>query len=102
MRESLLSRFDHRTRDGLIRIQRLFAAAENCRVAGFEAKNRGIGGYVWTRFVNDDNNADWGADFLKFEAVGPDTFIEHFADRVGEHGDLAQAFGHSSDAFVVQ
>ena len=47
-RERLFARLNHDARDGLIRAQRLPAAAQNHRVAGFEAKARRVRRHIGT------------------------------------------------------
>ena len=76
--------------------ERLFAAAQDGRVARFEAEARRIGGDVGPRFVDNDDHPDGSSDLAKLQPVGPDPLIEHPAHRVGQRGDLAQAPGHAA------
>ncbi len=100
--QGALAGFDHDPGDGQVGVEGFLAAAQDGGVAGLEAEAGGVGGDVGARFVDDDDDADGGADLLQLQAVGADAFVQHPADRVGQGGDFAQALGHGGDAFVVE
>ena len=93
---------DHGVGDDLVRMQGFAPALEDGGVAGFEAERGGIRGDVGAGFVDDDDDADWGADFSKFEAVWAGAGIQGSADWVWEGGDFEEALGHGGDTFGIE
>ena len=102
MRERFFARVNHGLRDDLVGVQRFLAAAQNRRVAGFETQARRVRRHVRARFVNDDDDANGRGNFLQFQSVWPDAFVENFSDRIGQRRDFAQTFGHRGNSFVVE
>lgn len=85
--------------EGGVCIENLLTAAQDARVARFEAENGAVDGDVGTRFVNDADDADGHAHLADAQAVGTGPVVERFANGIGERGHLADGFGEVRDAF---
>ena len=74
-------------------IDRFGAAAQDGRVPGLRAKDSGVARDVRARLVDDPDHADRDAHFGDLEPVRRRPFANHFADRIGQGSDLANAAG---------
>ncbi len=74
------------------------AATQNRGVAGFQTKATGIGGDVWTAFIDDADDTDGHGDAADFHAIGSRPFVENSANRVFQFRDLLKPLGHGLDA----
>ena len=88
--------------DGAVGADGFRAAAQDGSIAGFEAERRGVGGDVRTSFVNNADDAERDAHLADLDAGRAVLDVAHLADRIGQRGDLFDAFGHVVDAFVGQ
>ena len=98
----LRRRIGEQRTDGHIGAQGLFAAAQQHGVARLETESRRIGRHVWTRLVDDADDADGHAHATDFQPVRAHGRIVVPRHRVGQHRRLAQAFGHLVDAVLVE
>ena len=94
--------FPNAGRDGLIRMQRFRAAAQDAGVSRLETKGGGVGGDVGPRFVDDADDAEWHPHVPDLDAARPELKLADFADGIGQGGDFAHAFGHCRDARCVE
>ncbi len=78
------------------------AAAQDHRVAGFEAEAARVGGDVGAALINDADHAERHADARDLEAVRAAPRRDDFANRVGKSRNLVQPARHRLDARVVQ
>ena len=97
---ALFEAFVHAGGDRLIGMDRFRAAAQDRGVAGLQAQPGGVGGDVGARFVDDADHAQRHAHLADLDAGGAVFQVADLADRVGQLGDLAQAFGHARHALV--
>ncbi len=93
--EALLEDFG----DGFVGVDGFLAAAQDARVARFQADAGGIGGDVGPGLKNDGDDADGDAAFFDAEAVGAVVGFDGLSDGVGLGGDFAEALGHGGDFF---
>ena len=91
--EAVAQAVDDRSRG----VEALPAAAEDGRVAGFQAQRAGVGGHVRPRFVDDADHAERRAHPGDAQAVRPVPLGGDAADRVGQGGDLRHPGGHRLD-----
>ncbi len=75
----------------------LGAAAQDDRIAGFQAQRRGIGGDVGAAFEDHADDAERLRDAAHHQAIGARPFGEHAADRVGQGRDILEPRGHRLD-----
>lgn len=85
-----------------VRAERLAAAAQDCRVAAFKAQRGAVDCHIRSAFVDDSDDADWGADFRNFDAVRAGRRFDYLAHGVGEFADLADALGYPRDFLRVE
>ena len=97
-----LQPFTHAGGDGLVRMQRLGATAQDRGVAGFQAQACGIRRHVGTRLVDDADDAERHPHLADLDARGAVLEAVDFADRIRQRGDLLEAFGHAGDGLVVK
>ena len=88
--------------NGAARVRAFRAAAQNHRVAGFQAQRACIGGDVRTALVNDTDYAERHAHALDAQAVGTRPGCDDDADRIGQRRDVFDAACHGRDAFLVE
>ena len=81
----------HACGDRLVGAHRLGAAAQDRRVARFEAQRGGVGGDVRPRFVDDADHAERHAHRPTWMPRRPVLELADLADGIGQRGDLAQA-----------
>ena len=60
-------------------------------IAGLQAERAGIGRDVGAALEDDADDAERRAHALDVQAVGAVPFGDHFADRIGQFGDGADA-----------
>ena len=80
----------------------LGAAAQDRGIARFKAQRRRVGGHVRTRFVDDADDAQRHAHLAHLNPARAELELADLADRVGQGGDLFNAFGHRLDALLAQ
>jgi hypothetical protein len=95
-------RFVQRVGDGVVGVKRLGAAAQDDRVAGFEAEARRVGGHVGPRLVDHGDHAEGHAHPPDLDAAGPRAHVRPLADGIVERGDLPQRVRHLLDALGVE
>ena len=95
-------RFLDQRGDRAIAANGLGAAAQDRGIARFKAQRRRVGGHVRTRFVDDADNAQRHAHFSDLDAARAELELADFADRIGQSGDLFNAFSHRLDALLAQ
>ena len=91
--------FAHTGGNRLIGMQRFRAAAQNRRVAGFQAQPGGICRHVRARFINDAHHAQRHAHLPDLDARWAIFQPADFTDRIGQFGDLHQAVRHCRNGF---
>ena len=101
-REMLLRRCDHGLGDDLVGMNRFLAPPQNGGVARLETKATGIRSHVWTRFINDHHDANWGGDFPEPKPIGTNSFIQNSAHWIRECGYFTEAFRHAGDALFIE
>ena len=84
----------HAGGNGLVAANGFRAAAQDAGVAGFQAQAGRIGGHIRASLVDDANHAQRHAHLAQLDAGRAVSKFAHFAHRVGQGGNLAQAFGH--------
>ena len=92
----------HAIDDHARRIAAFAAAAQDHRIARFEAERAGVGADIGARFVNHADHADRHGDAFDGEAVGPLERRQLAADGVGQFGDFLQRAGHARDPLLGQ
>jgi hypothetical protein len=92
----------HAGGDGLVAADGFLAAAQDRRVARFQAQRRGVRRDVGPRFVNDADHAQRHAHPAHLDAGGAALHVADFADRIGQGGDLFEAQRHGFDALGGQ
>ena len=92
----------HAGGDGLVRVQRFRAAAQDAGVAGFEAQPGGVGGHVRARLVDDADHAERHAHAADLDAARAAPTLGDHADRIGQLGDLLEPSGHLLDRLFAQ
>ena len=65
----------------------LGAAAQDCRVARFQAQRARISGHVRAAFVDHADDTERGADTLDVQSVRAIPLRRDFADGVGQGGN---------------
>ncbi len=85
--------------DGAVAADGFRAAAQDGGVARLQAQRGGVGGDVRAGFVDDADDAERHAHPADLDAGGPELEVGHLADRIGQLGDLFDAFGHAVNAF---
>ena len=88
--------------NGATRIRALGAAAQDHRVAGFQAQRARIGSDVRTAFVNDAHYAERHADALDAQAVRTRPGCDDAADGISQRRDVFDAGRHGRDTFLVE
>ena len=97
-----LQTFLDQRRDGAVGADRFRAAAQDGGVAGFQAQRCSVGRDVRAGFVNDADDAERDAHLADLDAGRLELEFAHFTDRIGQRGDLLDAFGHAVDTFFGQ
>ena len=87
-------RFD----DGVVRAERLLAAAQHARAAAFEAQRRGVARDVGAALVDDGDDAHRHAHAAQRKAVFERALLDDLTHRIGQSRDGAHAVRHGSDA----
>ena len=87
----------HRRVDGPGAVETLGTAAQNHRVAGFEAERAGIRRHVRSALVNDADDADRRPHAADFETRWPVPLGHDGADRIRLAGDGTDPLGHAPD-----
>ena len=64
--------FGQQLRNGLVGMGRFFAAAQNHRIAAFDANGRGIGRDIGPRFINEEHDSQ--------RARGPSALRAHWVE----------------------
>ena len=88
--------------DRRVRAHRRAGPAQQHRVAGLQADAGGVRGHVRPALVDDADHAERHPDLPQLQAVGQGGAADHVADRVGQEGQLPQAFGHRDDPHLGQ
>ena len=94
--------FVHAGGNGLVGAERLAAAAQDAGIAGLQAQPGRVGGHVGARLVDDADHAQRHAHLAKLDPARTVGKLAHFAHRVRQGGNLAQAFGHAGHGFFRQ
>ena len=76
--------------DGRAGMEALRPAAQDGRIARFQAEASGIGGHVRTGLVNDPDHAERRADALEAQPVGPRPGTGHGPHGIGQAGNFLQ------------
>ena len=96
------ARVGNALREGVVRAEGLAAAAEDDRVAGFDAESGGVDRHVRAGFVDDRDDTDRHGNLVDAEAVRTRDAGEDTSDRIVEPGHMAQGVRHVPDAFRRQ
>ena len=83
-------------------MKRFFAAAQDAGGTGLEAQSGGVYCDIRARFIDDADDTHRHALFADFQAVRCDLHLGHFADWVGQGGDLPAAVRHAVNAVIAQ
>ncbi len=92
----------HAGTDRAIRFDCLGAAAENHRIACFQAQAGRVRGHVRPRLINDTDDTQWHAHVPNLNPTRAVTHVGNFANWIGQPCDLTQAVRHRCDAALVQ
>ena len=92
--------FADQFRERRVAFERLGAAAQNRRVAGFETQRGGVDRHVRPRFVNDADHAERHAHLADLDAGRAELEAADLADRIGQRRHLPQAFDHRVQRLV--
>ena len=84
--------------DRAVGADRLGAAAQDGRVARFQAQRRGVRGDVGPRLVDDADDPERHAHPADLDAGRAFAQVAHFAYRIGQGRDLFQSLRHRLDA----
>ena len=84
------------------RTQRFRSAAQDHRVAGFQAQRAGIGGHVGPALIDDADDADGRGNARDIETVRLLPTRQFAADGIGQSSDVFETFRHGFDAAVVE
>ena len=91
-----------RADDGDVGLQRARRAAEQRDIPRLHAQPGGVARDVGPVLVDDRDDAERDAHARDLQAVGSHPSVEHFAHRIGQCGDRAQAVGHALQARVAE
>jgi hypothetical protein len=80
----------------------LRTAAQQDGVAGFDREPSGIGADIRAAFIDHAEHPDRLGDAADAQPVRACPFRQHAMQRVGQGGDIAQAFGHRLDPRLGQ
>ena len=79
----------------------LFPSAQNDGIAGFNRQPGNLDGDVGPRLVDDADDSERIRALPELQAVGQNSFIEAFTDRIWQFGQLAQISDRPSSRFSV-
>jgi hypothetical protein len=97
-----LEAFADQLRQRRVAFERLRTAAQNRRVARLQAQRGGVDRHVRTRFIDDADHAERHAHLTDLNAAWPVLQIADLTNRIGQRGDLPQAFNHRLQRLVRQ
>ncbi|MNL31315.1 hypothetical protein D3C87_1530960 [compost metagenome] len=83
-------------------MRRIRSAAQDHRIAGFQAQCAGVSRHIGTAFINHADDAERRADTLDIQSVRTIPGGNHLSDRILEFGDLAQRLRHSGNTLFRQ
>ena len=92
----------HQRRQSTVAVDGFGTAAQNRGIAGLDAQAGGVYRYVGTRFVDDADDTQRHTHLADLYAGRAVLHVADLADRVGQRGDLFQAFGHGCDGFLAE
>ena len=98
----LLQRGAHHSSNRLVGMDRLLAAAQDHRIAGFQAQRRGVGCYIGARLKNHCHNAEGHRHLYNLQAVRPVPAGEHLAHRVRQGNNLPHPLRHPRNTGLIQ
>ena len=85
-----------------VRVKRLAAAAQNHRVARFQADSGRIDRHIRARLVDDADHTERNTDLFDEQPVRAGRAGKHPADRIGLRRDHPESFSHLRNAPVGQ
>jgi hypothetical protein len=88
--------------DGAGGMERVRSAAQDDRIARFEAEGAGVGRDIGAAFIDHADDAQGRADALYPQPVGAIPFGNDVPDRVGQGGNGADAVRDRIDAAVIE
>jgi hypothetical protein len=91
-----------RSGDDARRVAALRAAAQDHRVAGFQAQGAGVGADVGSRLVDHPDHPDRRGDARNAQAVGALRLVQYAAHGIRQPGDSLNRRGHRFYAVRVE
>ena len=85
-----------------VRVGRRRASTQQHRVAGLERQSESVDRDIGPAFVDDADDTERNPLLTQLQSVGQRAATQHFADRVGQAGDLAKSGGDAVDALRIQ
>jgi hypothetical protein len=98
----LLQPCDERAVNGLVCALAFRASAQDCGIAGLEAKRRRVSGHVGTALVNEANHAERHAHTFDDHAIGPRPALCDCTDGIGQGAHHVETCDHGSDAGLIE
>ena len=89
----------HQFTQNAICFKRFRAAAQNAGVAGFDGKTGRVHRHVWTRLIDDSENAKRHSHASDLNARGATAHLGNFTDGVGKGRSLSGALSHQPQHF---
>jgi len=99
-KRAFLQRLLQNGRNGQVGMDRFRSAAQNDRVAGFEAQSGGVHRDIRARFVNDADDAQGNPHPPHQQTIGASPHGRHFPDGVGQSRDFPKPPGHGCQSGV--